>query len=151
MRKPIRNAGVERVFAGYPADVRRKLADLRALIFDVASETDGVGKLEETLKWGQPSYLTTESRSGSLIRIDQLKSQPSKYAMYFHCQTTLVDTFREMFPRTFQFEGNRALIFDAASKIPAAQLRECIRLALTYHQKKKAARATRADFRTDRR
>ena len=139
VRKAIRNTAVERVFASYPASLRRKLADLRALIFDVARETDGVGPLEETLKWGQPSYLTTESRSGSLIRIDQIKSQPGKYAMYFHCQTTLVDTFREMFPRAFQFEGNRALIFDATAKIPTGQLRECVRLALTYHQRKRQA------------
>ena len=43
---------------------------LRQLIFDVAAKTKDVGQLEETLKWGEPAYLTSESKSGSLIRID---------------------------------------------------------------------------------
>ena len=82
----IENAEVAAVFETYPKDVKTKLLFLRQLIFDVASETDGVDELEETLKWGQPSYLTTKSKSGSLIKIDQIKSQTGKYAMYFHCR-----------------------------------------------------------------
>jgi hypothetical protein len=111
---------------------------LRELIFEVAAETEGVGALEETLKWSQPAYLTTESKSGSLIRIDQIKSQPGKYAMYFHCQTTLVDTFKEMFKNDFKFEKNRAIVFDPADKMAQASLRQCIFLALTYHRRKKS-------------
>lgn len=110
---------------------------LRQLIFDVASRTDGVGKIEETLKWGQPSYLTTQSRSGSLIRIDQIKSQVGKYAMYFHCQTTLVDTFKEMYRGVFEFEGNRSILFSVKDKLPAEALRQCISMALTYHLNKR--------------
>ena len=67
---------------------------LRELIFDVAAKTKDVGQLEETLKWGEPVYLTSQTKSGSLIRIDAKKTDPSKYAMYFHCQTSLVGTFR---------------------------------------------------------
>lgn len=37
--------------------VRKKMMKIRSFIFDVARETEGVGELEETLKWGQPSYL----------------------------------------------------------------------------------------------
>ena len=96
-RKKIENPEVAAVFQTYSKEVKSKLMFLRQLVFDVASETEGVGKLEETLKWGQPSYLTTQSKSGSLIRISQMKSREGKYAMYFHCQTTLVDTFKEMY------------------------------------------------------
>ena len=95
--KDIENPEVKALFEGYPKEIKSKLLSLRRLIFDVASRTDGVGKLEETLKWGQPSYLTTQTQSGSLVRIDQIKSQEGKYAMFFHCQTTLVDTFKEMY------------------------------------------------------
>ena len=91
-RKNIENPEVAAVFGAYPKEVKQKLLFLRQLIFDVASRTDGVGELKETLKWGQPSYLTTQTKSGSLVRIDQIKSQTGKYAMYFHCQTTLIDT-----------------------------------------------------------
>jgi hypothetical protein len=57
--------------------------------------------------------------------------------MYFHCQTTLVDTFREMYRDMFAFEGNRCLVFDAKAKLPVDPLRHCISLALTYHLDRK--------------
>ena len=80
-------SAVDAVFGAYPGQVRAKLLALRKLIFDTAKTTSGVGALEETLKWGQPSYLTTESKSGSTIRIDQVKAEAGGYAVYFHCQT----------------------------------------------------------------
>ena len=137
MRKqPFQNPGVAAKFAAYPKDIRSRLLSLRQLIFDVAAKTAGVGPVEETLKWGQPSYLTTQSKSGSLIRIDQLRSPAQGYAMYFHCQTTLVDSFKEMFPRQFTFGGNRSLLFNAADKLPVNALRHCIAMALAYHLQK---------------
>ena len=46
------DAQVAAAFRAYPRGVAAKLRALRRLIFDVASRTDGVGELEETLKWG---------------------------------------------------------------------------------------------------
>jgi hypothetical protein len=59
--------------------------------------------------------------------------------MYFHCQTTLVANFREMFPGKFRFSGNRALVFALADKLPVQPLRQCIAMALTYHLNKQHA------------
>jgi len=117
--------------------VKKKLLFLRQLIFDVAAETEGVGQVEETLKWGQPSYLTVSPKSGSTIRIDQVKSQEGQYAMYFHCQTTLVDTFKEIYANEFRFEGNRSIIFNVGDQVPVQALSHCIAMALTYHLDKK--------------
>ena len=78
---------------------------LRRLIFDTARTTKGVGALQETLKWGQPSYLTPQTNSGSTIRIDQVKSAAGQYAVYFHCQTDLVETFRELYPTQLRYRG----------------------------------------------
>lgn len=58
--------------------------------------------------------------------------------MYFHCQTTLVDTFKELYHDKFRFEGNRSLLFNENDKIPVAELSHCIALALTYHLDKKS-------------
>lgn len=138
--KPFRDSAVGDVFRSYPAALRKRLMFLRQLIFEVASKTEGVGDLEETLKWGEPAYLTAESKSGSTIRIDRKKGGDGQYAMYFHCQTTLVDTFRTLFPTQFKFEGNRSLVFNAADEVPVKELSSCIAMALTYHRDKPAKR-----------
>ena len=136
------NLSVDAVFSAYPKPIRTKLLSLRRLIFDTAGTTEGVGRLEETLKWGQPSYLTPETKSGSTIRIDQVKSTAGQYAVYFHCQTDLVATFRERYPRAFSYGGNRSILFNAADEIDEAALRHCLALALTYHlNKRKGARS----------
>ena len=133
---------VEAVFNTYPKPIRAKLLALRRLILDTARATKGVGALQETLKWGQPSYLTPETKSGSTIRIDQLKSDTDGYAVYFHCQTDLVETFREMYPSELSYGGNRSILLNADDKLPETALRHCVALALTYHlRKRKAVRA----------
>jgi hypothetical protein len=128
---------VDAVFGAYPKPLKAKLLALRRLILDTAAATTGVGKLEETLKWGQPSYLTAATRSGSTIRIDRVKAAANQYALYFHCQTDLVATFRELYPNKLTTAGNRAIIFDADDDIPEAALRHCLGLALTYHLRKR--------------
>ncbi|MGF1611065.1 MAG: DUF1801 domain-containing protein [Kiloniellales bacterium] len=130
---PFRDPGVKAVFDAYPAKLRPRLLRLRRLILDTAAETDGVGDLVETLKWSQPAYLTERPRSGSTIRIDALKGRDDGYAMFFHCQTRLVPTFRELYPDRFVFQGNRALVFSLAGEPPEDALKHCIALALTYH------------------
>ena len=121
----------------FPSVIRKKLMRLRMLIFDVASETEGVGELEETLKWGQPSYLTKKSKSGSTLRIGREKKTEGDYAIYFKCQTTLVATFRELYKDKFRYEGNRAIVLSVNDKIPVSELKHCIKMALTYHLNKK--------------
>jgi hypothetical protein len=134
--KPLRYSAVDAVFNAYPKPIKAKLLALRRLIHDTAKATRGVGALEEALKWGQPSYLTPESKSGSTIRIDQVRASPGQYAVYFHCQTDLVETFRELYPK-LSYSGNRAILLDAAEKLPEAELRHCVALALTYHLRRR--------------
>jgi len=127
------NPKVASVFNKHPEPMRKQLLALRQLILETASETDGVEQLEETLKWGEPSYLT---KRGSTIRINSKKSDPKQYAIYFNCKTTLVETFREIYRDTFCFEDNRAIVFDEGEDLPVEQLKHCIALALTYHDRK---------------
>lgn len=128
--------GVNAVIDACPKPVREKLLALRRLILDTAKATKGVGKLEEALKWGQPSYLTAETGTGSTIRIDRVKSSDNQVAVFFHCQTDLVDSFRELYPE-LSYSGNRAILLDAGKKLPEAELRHCLALALTYHLRKR--------------
>jgi hypothetical protein len=133
-----RDAAVEAVFKAYPP-AKAKLLALRRLIFDTAKATRGVGRIEEALKWGQPSYLTTETKSGSTVRIDHVAGK--QYALYFHCQTDLVATFRELYADKWSYGGNRCILLSADDKVDEAALRHCIALALTYHLNKRNARA----------
>jgi hypothetical protein len=141
--RPAFDPKVAAAFSSYPRRLQIRLLALRQLILDTARATDGVGALEETLKWGQVSYLTSESRSGSTIRIDQVKSDPDKYALYFHCQTSLVETFRELYP-DLVYGGNRCILLDATEALPRDALRHCVALALTYHLGKNRGRRDRA-------
>jgi hypothetical protein len=131
-----RDAAVANVLENYPKPIGAKLLALRKLILDTARTTDGVGALDETLKWGQVSYLTSETGSGSTIRIDRVKSADNQVAVYFHCQTSLVETFRELYPE-LSYSGNRAILLDAGAPLPKAELGHCVALALTYHLNKR--------------
>ena len=133
---PFESPTVAQVFNAYPQPMRKRLQVLRELVFETAAATHGVGKLEETLKWGEPAYVTSESKSGSTIRIAWKPKSPSQYAIYFNCQTSLVETFKTLFPGEFTFEGNRAIVFDVADEVPKDTLAFCIAAALTYHRKK---------------
>ncbi len=137
--QPGPGSAVARVFDTYPSAIRRKLLGLRALLLETAAATPGVGDIEETLKWGEPAYLTTQSKSGSTVRMAWKKSAPTQYAVYFNCQTTLVETFRTLFANEFRFEGNRAIVFDQSDTVPRDALVFCLTAALTYHRNKDAA------------
>ena len=122
---------VEEVFNSYPNSINKKMMFLRQIVLETAEDIDSIKSIEETLKWGEPSYLT---KSGSTIRMDWKKTNPDQYAMYFHCKTKLVDTFKELYKDKFNFEGNRAIVFNIKDKVPVNELKHCISLSLTYHK-----------------
>ena len=99
---------VKEVFDRYPEGIRSKMNHLRSLILSAAEELPDVMEIEESLKWGEPSYAT---KKGSPIRIDWKERSPDTYAIYFNCSSKLVPTFRTLFADLFHYEGNRALHF----------------------------------------
>jgi len=129
----IKDPEVDKVFDNYPKIMRSKMMRLRKFILEVAASTDGIEQLEETLKLGEPSYLT---KKGSMIRMDWKTKQPDQYAMYFKCTSWLVPVFMKMYGDILNFEGNRAIIFSIKDKIPSKVIKQCIKRALTYHKVK---------------
>jgi hypothetical protein len=109
---------------------------VRRLIFETAAAIESVGPLTETLKWGEPAYLTEATASGSTIRRGWFRSQERECAVLFNCRTTLVDDFRSRFPDVFAHEKNRAILLDAHKPLPQAPLSACLRIALTYHRRR---------------
>ncbi|UNY99908.1 DUF1801 domain-containing protein [Zhouia spongiae] len=123
----------EAVFADYPDFVKGKMQFMRELVRETAEETEAVTVLEETLKWGEPGFVT---KYGSTLRMDWKEKTPDRYAMYFQCSSRLVETFRMIFKNTFVFEGNRAIVFGLEDEIPVEELKHCIKAALMYHKVK---------------
>jgi hypothetical protein len=120
------------VIGNYPSPVQKKLLALRALIIQTAEEI-GITQLDETLKRGEPSYLT---KMGNTIRFDLKKKSPDRYAMYFKCTSRLVPTFRTIYGDVFEFEGDRAIVFRMGEKVPVRALKQCVKSTLTYHKVK---------------
>ncbi|AFL80366.1 protein of unknown function (DU1801) [Aequorivita sublithincola DSM 14238] len=122
---------VDEVFKSYPKEVKQQMLHLRKLVLKTASEIEDLEILEETLKWGEPSYVT---KHGSTLRMDWKQKNPEQYAMYFKCTSKLVETFKVVFKDKFNFEKSRAILFNLDEKIPETELKECITMALTYHK-----------------
>lgn len=127
------NPKVKAVFDNYPKIVREKMEALRQLVLEVVQETPEITKLEETLKWGEPSYLAPK---GSTLRMDWKAKSPNQYALYFQCSSMLVSTFKMIYGNTFDYEGNRAIVFQLEDKLPVEEVKNCIRTTLQYHKVK---------------
>lgn len=130
------NKNVENTYKSFPEEIRNKLLFIREMIFSVADETPNIGKIEETLKWENPSYLTHSPKSGTTIRLAWLPSDAKKYAISVHCQTTLISDFKELHPE-LSYDGNRSIILDSQSEIPIDTISHFIISALNYHFRKK--------------
>lgn len=132
---PFADSDVEAAFGRHEESVRSRLLALRELILEAARTTDGVGDVVETLKWGQPSYLTVKPKSGTTIRIDATGGASEPCGVYFHCQSRMIQDIKEVYPDVFEFEGKRALILPADKPLPEDELLHCFAMALTYHKK----------------
>jgi len=133
MRKAFSDPEIKLIFDAYSDAVREKLLDIRELIFQISEQNDEIGLIDETLKWGQPSYLTYQPKSGTTLR---LSGSEHHYILSVHCQTTLISDFRAIYPDV-EYDGNRSMLFDVESKMPKGLLKHFIVCALSYHHRKK--------------
>ena len=131
---PFKDKTVKQVFDSYSDTARPYMDALRDLILTTAQDSPHVGEIQESLKWGEPSF---SCKSGSTIRINWKDSDPHHYRVFFHCQTSLVSTFRKLFSNTFKFEGNRAIALKIGHDFDLTSLKICIEASLTYHLVKK--------------
>lgn len=132
LRTPALSEEMKVAYGAFPPAVRRRLKQVRKLVFKVADECD-VGQLDETLKWGQPAYLPVKPRTGSTLRLGS-SADGRMWILYVHCQTTLASTFRAWFP-DWHYEGNRAVHFSVDKELDEAALASCIEQVLTYHRR----------------
>lgn len=122
---------VQDVFEAFEPEAGRALLTLRDLIFDVADATPEIGRLQEVLRWGQPSYITPDKKAASTLRLGVPKN--GSFAIFAHCQSSVISDYAALFPEQDRIEGNRAVLFDTADQIDAERHGLLIKSALTYH------------------
>lgn len=137
VRHDIADPNIRKVFDAFPDSERAGLFALRALILETARDMPEMGPLEETLKWGQPSYSTPGSKAGTPLRIGVPKT--GGFAIYAHCQTSVISDFANRFPGDYSIEGNRAVHFRTKKDIRPEKLHFLVKHALTYHQRRKVS------------
>ena len=129
------NPEIRQVFANYEPQTKQVLLTIRKWIFEIAENSDEIGKIKECLKWGEPSYVTRAPKSGTTLRLSRLKSSESEYGLFVHCQTSLIEEFRVAYP-DLKYDKNRGVIFDSREPIQTDVIKQFVYLALSYHSRK---------------
>lgn len=119
---------LETCIASYPEHAQQSFHHLRNLLLKTAEDLNA-GTVSESLKWGEPSFAV---KHGSPVRIAWKADRPDQIFLFFICQTKLVETFREIYPDTFAYDGNRAIPLTLDEPVPDRVLEHCISLALNY-------------------
>ena len=122
--------GIPSVFQSFPENIRSDLLRLREMIFEVQAETPEAGEIEESLKWGQPSY-ATRPKTGTPLRLAATKS--GGFGLFVHCQSRVIPELETTFPGEFELDGNRGVLFSPGDVLPEDKLKIMIARALTYH------------------
>lgn len=107
--------------------------EIRTWIYELSEAEERIGFIEECLKWGEPSFLTPKTKSGSTIRIGKVNDL--EFALYFNCKTTIAKEIEMEFPE-LNCDGKRALYLPVSKKLPKTKLIVCLKKALLYHKRK---------------
>jgi len=104
----MKTSQINTVLSGYPDAQRVRLEQLRNLVHAVADNVSDITGIEESLKWGQPSFAAKPKGMSSPVRIDK---KDEGVSVYFICTTDLVERFRDIYPDNFNYIGNREIHF----------------------------------------
>lgn len=136
--RPFATPQVAAAFEAFGPTQRATLLALRDIVLETAAAHPAVGEIEESLKWGEPAYRPRRARTGTTVRLGVSPKSPHACAIFVNCKTSLLSTYRELYPEVFAFEGERAVIVPASGILPADAVGHCVSLALTYHLKGRA-------------
>ena len=120
---------VAKAFDAMPSDIADVLCEARLAILHTAKMTAGVGQLTETLKWGEPAYLTEAPKTGTTLRLGQIGGRA---AVMVPCSTTIIEDARTVFGDLPELSGKRGLILGGDAQV----FGYIVSAALTYHMRK---------------
>jgi hypothetical protein len=133
MTQAFTSSAARDALAAFPQPARTTLMAVRAMIFDIAATLPPhhhVGRVEESTKWGQPSYATPDTKSATPIRLGLSKAGDP--AIFTHCQSTVMRDFRDLAAPNLNFDGNRAVYLPNNYPPKLDEFAPLIRAALTY-------------------
>lgn len=128
---------IKSIINTYPSEAQNKFNQIRELVFKVAESNPAIGRINETVKWGEPAYLAEKKRVGTTVRIAWKQKHEKFIGIYLNCKTTLVENIATLFPNDFLILGNRGLLIKLDDEIPYDAIHFCIEMSLTYHLKKR--------------
>ena len=125
---------IKAIINEYPTGIQRKILELRTLIYKTANDTEGCGQILESLKWNEPSY-ATRPKTGAPIRLAWHAKRPDEFGLYVPCQTSLIRSFKNKYPKKFTYDGTRGIIFSKSDDVSDKAVKDFMQMALTYYKK----------------
>ena len=116
----------------YTVELKDKFLYLKSLIYEQAALNPKIGEIEESLKWGQLSYVS-KNRSGTPIRLGIERKMPGYFGLYVNCSTTVINDAKHIYGDKFQYDGNRGLMFKSDDQLPEKEIRHIIDIILCHH------------------
>tara|TARA_R110002094_G_scaffold33089_2_gene45608 strand:+ start:2474 stop:2896 length:423 start_codon:yes stop_codon:yes gene_type:complete len=118
--------------ATWSGPAQRRLWACRALFHDIARNRD-LGALDETLKWGQPSWRPRRPRTGSTLRVGWDASDPSNLAFFVDCKTDLAARMHDIYPNLSGNDGRRRIAVDLAAPFHEQAIAHLAEMTFSYH------------------
>lgn len=119
---------------------RRAMWACRTMFHIVAQQAD-IGRLDETLKWQQPSWRPVKPRTGSTLRMSWSAQNPDQLALFVDCKTTLGARMRDLYPDLPDNDGRRRIAFDLRAPFPEQAVSHLAQMTFTYHLSRSAKSA----------
>lgn len=118
----------------FPDEVQGKMEVLRELVHEIAQEEELVTELEETLRWGEPTFI---SNVGTSLRMGWSDKRPDQYGLFVQCSSLVIPTIRAVHADALRYDKNRGVLFQNEEDLPLDLLRPMIHAALVYKKVKK--------------
>ena len=77
------------------------------------------------------TMITPKKKAASTLRLGVPEN--GTFAIFAHCQSSVISDYVALFPDQDRVEGNRAILFDTADQIDPKRHGLLIKSALTYH------------------
>lgn len=104
----------------------------RTIYHDTASDL-GIGALDETLKWQQPSWRPVRPRTGSTLRMGWDPQLPERLAFFVDCKTDLASRMRDIYSDFGENDGQRKISADLTRPLPQDAISHLAHMTFSYH------------------